>query len=234
MTETRSRLCRKPDLLTAILSTPPLTRSPDTPSPRSLSTRRPARRDQTTQNVLQRLGGKWKELPQAIQRHARGPGLGDSESKAVGLGGFLGASEPGGEGLHGVIYDPMVVFKVGQRRTGVRRRKGCSLRSPPGRPVSRRPWTGRPAGRAQPLQEPVANVEGKQGLSSQISVRRTSRIPSVIDHGRTGRHDVLGGRCTCDGAAAAQNISTARLAVDNALLAPRRPSRACRSGASNN
>ena len=30
-------------------------------------------------------------------------------------------------------------------RPGVRRRKGCSLRSPPGRPTSHRPWTGRPA-----------------------------------------------------------------------------------------
>ena len=33
----------------------------------------------------------------------RRPGLGDSEGKAVGLGGFLGALEPVGEGGDGVL-----------------------------------------------------------------------------------------------------------------------------------
>jgi hypothetical protein len=78
------------------------------------------------------LAGSAKQPTNVLKRTGpRRPGLGDSEGKAVGLGGLSGAGrEPVGEGLHGGMYDS----GLESGRTGMDSPEENSLARPDNRP----------------------------------------------------------------------------------------------------
>ena len=148
------------------------------------------RRHQRPQDVLQGFEGKWKEPPQAVDRNASRPGLGDSEGKVSSGRGFMGRrSSQSRKGCMSYprlpAAEPMGVSQ-GTRGSLQMSSKVQSLAAPAWAMRARR-WLGGSALRSQSGKECMKYVVamavpsgGRRCVTNRSSRQDTSCCPSPV------------------------------------------------------